>query len=305
MARHWFSALFDRRVAPHHRHARRQRLPRRRRVDIFEIERRHVLDLPAKMIVCRLHRLYRCIAAPRLRKMTSRRQMPSQGLIHYRDRRLDLPIFRVHVGPQMPFGFACHHRAWIATRRIQNAETLGGLQIRAFVGSDIFEIRVLGLKLPSVCGDRPGAEVVELRIGVVLNFAVRELGAPAASECALHTLPLHRMVLAVNRRSGIRRRERRRRHLRRFRRRRLGCIKGPLRRRFLFVSGIRETGAAKPKNAGDQNANWHVRACISCLFPPEPVRRRARPSTPVLPDRPRRLSGKSRADPGTLPAWLA
>ena len=77
-------ALYGR-ISPHHGHARGQRLPGGVACTFSQIERRHVFDLPAQMVVRCFDGLDGCVAAPRIGIVAARRQRQLKRLIHQRN----------------------------------------------------------------------------------------------------------------------------------------------------------------------------------------------------------------------------
>ena len=162
----------DRLVAPHDRHARCERHPHWCGVEILEIERRHVSDLPTEMVVPCFIRSNGCIVTPRIRVMATCRQSQLQAFVHHGNRVLNEPIFGIHVGPQMPLVVAGDDGAGVASGSFQDAEAFRLLLVRAFIGSDIHEVCIHGLELPPVGRNGPRVEVVQLFVFVVFGCAI-------------------------------------------------------------------------------------------------------------------------------------
>jgi len=224
-------------LPPHHRHVSRQCFPRRGRMEIFQIERGNVRNLPTQVVISCLDRRDRLEMTPRFGIMAARRQRQLKRLIHNRNRVLYSPGRHIHVGPEIVHDLAGDDGAGIVSGRPYIPGALGELGIRVFIVPHIDEIRIHGLKLSAVGGDRPRVEGVQLCVDVVIFTAVAAFAPLRLENANDGSLTFDGAILLVDGNEIVVEQEDGRGIADVCRRRRSCGINRPIRRRLRFFFG--------------------------------------------------------------------
>ena len=167
-------------------------------MDVLEIERGHVLDLPAEMVGTDFDGLDGRELIPGLGEMSARGKSDFEGLGDDGDGGLDLPVFLVHIGAEVFLGFTNNDGAGVAGGGIDGANALSELEDGGFIGAMVDEVGFHGLELAAVGGEGPGAEVVELFVDVITDGAVGIAAALRLEDANRDALAFHGVVLLID-----------------------------------------------------------------------------------------------------------